>query len=306
MRAERKAHSAHVRLYVVGVVSLSALLAAWIVRHWGAPQWRDALFFLTVASFANVIGRVDVPLGGLSLVEEDKSRGIPLAPGFIVLVTAAYVTRPSTAIAVASVSAATELLVPESRHPLKLLFNRSQEVIYVGTASVAYWSIRDLVNGVSGAFLAAAIAALIAVVLNHSLVGLVVALDRRVAMKEVIRRMAWPAPLSLGFGLVALLIATLYAELGAASALFFFMPLTALRVVREAKMSLDAAVQRTVTDFARAVDEKDPYTYMHSDRVAMITVELHRELGPVRTNWRGDGRARFCTTSERSLCRQRF
>lgn len=268
-----------VRLYVLVVACVAGAICYWVGLQWGAPRWGQVAFFLAVATFANLVGRVEVPLGGLTLVEEDKPRGIPLAPGFIVLVTAAYATRPSTAVAVASLAAAAELLVADRRHPLKLIFNRAQEVVYVGAGSVAYWAIRSIVTGVFGAFLAAATAALLAVVLNHLLVGLVVALDRRVAMSEVIRRMAWPAPLSLGFGLIALLIATLYTELGALSALFLFMPLTALRVVREAKMSLDTAIQRTVIDFARAVDEKDPYTYRHSDRVAMITVELHRELG---------------------------
>jgi putative nucleotidyltransferase with HDIG domain len=268
-----------VRLYVLTVAGVAAMTWIWTVQTSGTPSWGQAAFFCVVATLANLVGRVEVPLGGLTLVEEDKPRGIPLAPGFIVLVTAAYATRPSTAVAVASLAVAAELLVAERRHPLKLIFNRAQEVVYVGAASLAYWGIRGLISGVSGAFVAAATAALLAVVLNHLLVGLVVALDRRVAMSEVVRRMAWPAPLSLGFGLIALLIATLYVELGALSALFLFMPLTALRVVREAKMSLDAAIQRTVTDFARAVDEKDPYTYRHSDRVAMITVELHRELG---------------------------
>lgn len=280
MRAERHGvHSRVIQAYVAVVTFCAALLAAFALSHWGAPSWGSVAFFVGVATFANRIGRVEVPLGGLTVVDQDKPPGIPLAPGFIVLITAAYATRPSTAVTVAALAAFAELMESGRRHPLKLVFNRSQEVVYVGSASFIYWGLRALVPGVAGAFLSAAVAALIAVVLNHLLVGLVIALDRGVSMSEVVRRMSWPAPLSLGFGLVALLVATLYTEFGWGSALFLFMPLTALRVVREAKMSLDAAIERTVTDFARAVDDKDPYTRRHSDRVATITVELHRELG---------------------------
>jgi putative nucleotidyltransferase with HDIG domain len=243
------------------------------------PVWRDAAFFWVVVGLANLVGRVEVPLGGLTLVEEDKPRSIPLAPGFIVLVTAAYATRPSTAILVGCLSEIPELVKPDRRDALKFVFNTGQQTLYVGASSLAFWGTRSLVDGGVGAFIAAALAALLAVALNHLFVGSVVVLERGVSVWETVRRMAWPAPLSLGFGLVALLIATLYTDVGPVSALFLFMPLTALRVVREAKMGLDAAIQRTVTDFARAVDEKDPYTYRHSDRVAMITVELHRELG---------------------------
>lgn len=280
MRAERHGvHSRVIQAYVLVVAICAVSLAIFALSYWGAPSWGSVAFFVAVATFANRIGRVEVPLGGLTLVEQDKPPGIPLAPGFIVLITAAYATRPSTAVTVAGLAAIAELLESGRRHPLKLVFNRSQEAVYVAAASFVYWGLRALVPGVAGAFVSAAVAALVAVVLNHLLVGLVVALDRGVSMTEVIRRMSWPAPLSLGFGIIALLVATLYTEFGWDSALFLFMPLTALRVVREAKMSLDAAIERTVTDFARAVDDKDPYTRRHSDRVATITVELHRELG---------------------------
>jgi putative nucleotidyltransferase with HDIG domain len=269
-------------VYILFVFAVSTALVFWTVPRSGKPSALDLLFFWLVAGLANLIGRVEVPVAGLSLLEEDKPRGIPLAPGFIVLVTAAFATRPSTAILVGLLSEIPELLKPERRNAAKFVFNSAQQAIYVGASSLAFWALRASVPGAAGGFAAAAAAGLLAVVLNHLLVGGVVALEHRVAIGEIVRRMAWPAPLSVGFGLVALLIAALYSEFGAVSALFLFMPLTALRVVREAKMSLDAAVERAITDFARAVDEKDPYTYRHSDRVAMIAVELHRELGTSR------------------------
>lgn len=280
MRAERRpTYSAVVTLYFLACVGIALLLGSWVLSTHGLPNWVDVGFFWVVASLANIIGRVEVPLGSLRVVDGDTPQGIPLAPGFIVLVTAAYATRPSTAITVAIIPALSELIKAERRTPLRLAFNTAQESIYVGVASIAFWAVRDNASGIVGSFAAAFVGALLAVALNHLLVGIGVALIQRVAFKEVVRRMAWPAPLSLGFGLIALLIASLYVRFGPVSTLFLFMPLTALRVVREAKLSLDAAIKRTLTDFARAVDEKDPYTYRHSDRVAMMTVELHKELG---------------------------
>jgi putative nucleotidyltransferase with HDIG domain len=252
------------------------------LRTSSAPDWSDAVFFWAVATLANFIGRIEVQLGGLAglaLVRGDRPpRGIPLAPGFIVLITAAYATRLSTALLVAAFAALTDY----RRGLLRLFFNSAQEILYVGGAAFVYMGLRTLLSGVPGAFVAAAIAAFVAIALNHLFVGFAVSLDQGVPITEVVTRMAWPAPLSLGFGLIALLIATLFTEFGAISAVFLFMPLTALRVVREAKMNLDAATDQTIANFARAVDEKDPYTYHHSDRVATITAELHRELGTSR------------------------
>lgn len=76
-----------------------------------------------------------------------------------------------------------------------------------------------------------------------------------------------------------MMIATLYMRYGGIAALFFFMPLAALRFVRQAKLGLDAARDDAILRFVRAVEEKDPYTFRHSERVAEITVALHRELG---------------------------
>ena len=148
MRAERQpTYSAVVRLYVVVVVTTAALLAAWVISRYGSPVWSDSAFFWVVASLANIIGRVDVPLGSLRLVDDDKAPGIPLAPGFIVLVTAAYATQPSTAIAVALIPALSELVKAERRAPLRLAFNTAQESIYVGAASIAFWGLRGTVPG---------------------------------------------------------------------------------------------------------------------------------------------------------------
>jgi putative nucleotidyltransferase with HDIG domain len=122
----------------------------------------------------------------------------------------------------------------------------------------------------------------IALALNTVMVAGVVALERGATLGEVVRRMTWTIPHSFGFGLIALMIATLYKEFGAASAVFLFMPLAVLRFVRQAKITLDEARNQTITEFVRAVEAKDPYTYRHSERVATIAVALHRELGARR------------------------
>jgi putative nucleotidyltransferase with HDIG domain len=280
LRAEsRTRYSVGVRLRVLVLTSAAIALAVWVFSAWGPPAVASVIFFVLAAAIAELAGRVELPIGGLRVLHGESAPGVPLAPGFIVLVTAAFATRPSTALVVAMLADLPELLRPDQRNLIKRVFNAAQQAIYVGCASAVFVGLTALLDNALGLFVAAIAGALVAVLLNHVLVAVVVAAEHRVAMTEVLRRTAWPAPLSIGFGLVALLIATLYGEFGFVSALFLFMPLSALRVVRGAKLALDAATKRTLTDFARAVDEKDPYTYFHSDRVAMVTTELHRELG---------------------------
>jgi putative nucleotidyltransferase with HDIG domain len=280
VRAERRTDNRFldVRVYVGVTVLLACALGVLVFARWGLPNWSDAAFFWCINATSLFVGRIEVPVGGLSLTSNEKSRGVMLSPGFVVLLTAAYATNPPTALLVALVPALPELIKKDDRGVLRLVFNSSQEAIYIGVASVIFVQVRDL-EGVATVFGAAMVAAVAGLGLNTVFVAGVVALDRGVTLKEVAGRMTWTIPHSIAFGVIALMVATLYAEFGPVSALFLFMPLAILRFVRQAKIGLDFERERALTGFVRGVEEKDPYTYRHSERVASMTVELHRELG---------------------------
>lgn len=275
MRKRRK-QSDGFALYTVLIVALGAALAWWSTSRWGQPAWGHVAFFWVFNTLADYLGTVDVPIARLSLVEDDARSGARLSPGFVVLFTAALATAPPTAIAVAFLPSILELLKRRDRRVLKLVFNSAQAAIYVGVASVVF----DVL-GSSGvpAFVAAAAVAVVAYVLNTLLVAGALALMSGMTWKDIARRMTWTIPHTVAFGLVIVMVATLYKEFGPISAVFLFMPLAALRFVRQAKLGLDGARDNALLGFVRAVEEKDPYTFRHSERVAEITVALHRELG---------------------------
>lgn len=280
MPAERKARTkrAGVKWVVASAVVLASSIAALATQRWGVPELDQLLFFWLLHSLT-LLDRVEVPVERLSLLREEAPRGVVLSPGFIVLLTAAFATSPSTAIAVALVPALPAVLGREGRDALRILFNSAQEAVYVGAAAALFATIRSAGPDVLSSFVAAAGAALVALVLNTVFVAVVVAVDRGISLGEILRRMTWTAPHSIGFGLIALMIATVYGEHGPVAAVFLFMPLAALRVARRAKLQLDGAREKTILDFVHAVEAKDPYTFRHSERVAAIVVELHRELG---------------------------
>jgi putative nucleotidyltransferase with HDIG domain len=280
MRAERRPRKSRALFAFVGLVSGVALtLAFGTYQHYGSPSWFDVGFFLIIVGAINLHGRMVVPMGGLALVrEEEGPRGLQLAPGFIILVTAAFATKPSTAITVAALSELPELLKRDRRNPLKFIFNVAQQATYVGAASIVFATIRGL-DGPPAAFAGAAAGAVVAQSLNTLLVAGVVSLSDRVDWKDALRQMTWIIPHSFGFGFVALMVATLYGSSGPLGAIFLIMPLFATRIVRQAKLGLDKQREDTLTEFVRAVEAKDPYTFRHSERVASITIELHKELG---------------------------
>jgi hypothetical protein len=183
--------------------------------------------------------------------------------------------------------------IPElwRRGKLRAFFNAAQVSIYGSLASAVFiWTRDSLDNRIVSALLGAALAALVAVALNHSLVAGAMSLETGRRIRGVWRELAWPAPHSLAFGLAALLVAVLYWEVGAPAVLFMLAPFFVIRRVRYGKLELEAAHERTLWAFVRAVEVKDEYTSTHSERVAEITVLLHQELGAseetLRERWR--------------------
>jgi putative nucleotidyltransferase with HDIG domain len=278
--AERKTgkRSVSTLTFVASVVLAALGVGACVYGRWGAPDWSEVLFFWGLHGLT-LFERVEVPVERLTLVRSGPSREVRLSSGFVVLLTAAFATSPATAYSVAVVPAISALFDRDQRRPLKLVFNSAQEAVYVGVAAAVFSMVRTLPVEFPVSFVAATVGAIVATSLNTGLVAGVVAMDRGVSLREVARRMTWTLPHSIAFGLIALMIATLYRDFGGIAAIFLFMPLAALRVARQAKLQLDRAREQTVTDFIRAVEEKDHYTYRHSERVAAIVVELHRELG---------------------------
>lgn len=278
MTSRVRLRSGRVYAYVVLVLALALLLTTWSLAEFGLPSWSVFAFFWAVHSLA-VLDRVEVPVTRMALVREDKPRGVNLSPGFAVLMTVAFAGSVPTALLVALVPAVPALLKRTDRDVTKLVFNSAQECIYTGLAAIFFDSIQELTASGLALFLAAAIASVVALSVNSALVAGVISLERKVAIDEVLRRMTWTIPHSIVFGLVALLIAGAFNSFGPLGACFLFLPLAAMRFARHSKVSLDASKEEALMEFVRAVDAKDPYTVRHSERVAAICVDLHRELG---------------------------
>lgn len=266
-----------IRLYVAAtaVAGLATALAA--MRLSAAPSWRTVAFFYALHLLA-LASAVEVPIGGVSSTPRPQ-RAMTLSPGFIVLLTAVFTGNPLTAVLVALVPSLPVSKWRERPDIARLIFNSTQEAISFGGAAFVFAVVRDATGGVFGLFASAIAAAVTASTLNTLIVAGIVAIDRKMAIADVLRRMAWTITHSLSFALAALLVSTLYVRLGPASAVFLFMPLAALRFVRRSKLDLDEAHEQAIREFVRAVERKDPYTRNHSERVAEITVAIHRQLG---------------------------
>jgi hypothetical protein len=117
-------------------------------------------------------------------------------------------------------------------------------------------------------------------VLNNGLVAMIVSLTSGLSLRRTwAGSMSWLTLSQLGYGLMGLLLAHLYDEMGPASAVFFLAPLLVARQAFDNYAQQREAYDSTVRAFAQAVETKDFYTRGHSERVSRVAEMIAREHG---------------------------
>jgi HD-GYP domain-containing protein (c-di-GMP phosphodiesterase class II) len=98
-------------------------------------------------------------------------------------------------------------------------------------------------------------------------------------------RRVWVGSLSpivvayVGYGMLGLLMAELYEEVGVVAALLFLSPLLVARAAFANYAELRKTYDSTVKALVQAVETKDYYTRGHSERVSGVTEMIAREWG---------------------------
>jgi hypothetical protein len=255
-----------VAVYVAAVAAGALGFVVWLGARWGPPAIGAVLFFWALHIFAESAA-LHLPAGTLSA-------------GYLVLMTCAFSSPPTTAAVVGALSAVSLLEWRERRETIRIVFNAGQGAFYTGGASAMFWIVRGAGHVRPDTLIAATVAAaLVALLLNTGLVAGALSLERHRRVAGVWRELVWPAPNYIGFAFAALMVGSLYREWGPLAAVFLVTPLLVLRVAHRGYTELEDAHVRTLRAFVRAVELKDPYTRGHSERVAEIALELFQELG---------------------------
>jgi hypothetical protein len=155
-----------------------------------------------------------------------------------------------------------------------LLFNCSQYLLASAAAAYVYVAIGG------GAAKPVAFVAAISVfaLINYTLVIPQIVLNLQVPLRAVWADV-WPvAPNYFAFGLLGVLIGSLYRSLGWVTLPLVIVPAAIARNVLSSFMDLREAQDATVRVFIRAIEAKDPYTAGHTERVAKYAVYIGEEL----------------------------
>ena len=171
------------------------------------------------------------------------------------------------------------------------LYNRLQDAVAIAVAAYAYYAVKHYtavkiasINLTEGIALIVAGTAIFLV--NLGLLSLVLALDTQTPFRKIWRENF--SPVSLSYALltpVALLFARLYTadpplvgRWGGWAVILFLIPLYYARYHWDELVKMKAALAATIETLVNALDARDSYTRLHSERVAAISRSLAEAL----------------------------
>ncbi len=258
------------RAYVVAVVGAALVALIWSLVTYDA-SWADLVTFVVLFAVTSAYGKSTI-------------NGISLTVGFIVGLAAVASLGPAGACVVGAGG-----IFARSRErkltPTKRVFNAAQLALAGLVSALVYQFEGGPVGHITaqhfpGVFFATFVAAAAYYVVNNTLVAGIVQLTSHLSvMRFWLASLAPTAVAYLGYGLLGLVLATLYAEVGVLAAVLLLAPLLIARSTFANYVELREAYDSTVRSLMQAVETKDYYTRGHSERVSRVAEMIAREWG---------------------------
>jgi hypothetical protein len=167
---------------------------------------------------------------------------------------------------------------------LRIGFNSGQLAVSAAVAAGAYAGATTLLSATfpdPAAIAAIALASVVYVLVNHLLVGVVVALASGEPLRSALSSVLQVGWLQGPYVGIAILAAALLRAGGVGPALLVLLalPVMIARSGLVAFQKTDEAYDRLVRSFVTAIEVKDLYTRGHSERVSELSVHVAEELG---------------------------
>lgn len=225
-------------------------------------------------------------LHGLATHYATRSVNLSVSVGFIVSLASGAVLGPWGAGLVGLAGVLNPALPPA--RSAKRMFNAAQFSLSSLVAGATFMLVlgsdpsRHLITDspVARVIAAAMLASLAYYVVNFLLVGGVVSMTTGVTLRGVWAGSVSPIVVAyVGYGLLGLLMAELYQEIGTIAAVLFLAPLLVARTAFANYAELRRTYDSTVRALVQAVETKDYYTRGHSERVSRVTELIARESG---------------------------
>lgn len=255
-----------VRLYVAATIAGAIAVLAAASSRFESTAWISLLFFAALSIIAEVF---PVPL----------PRGGAVSVSFATNFAAIMVCGPAAAWIGAMDGAANALR--RRAGFVKIAFNTAQVVVTVGLAGLVYQCTGGQVGGprLLEDALPMISSALVYFLVNASIVTGIIAVSEALPFRVV-----WSGNISgvlrnyLALAPLGYLIAAAYPHIGMFGTTLFFIPLLLARYSFQEYIKMKDLYAGTVRGLAAALEAKDKYTRGHSDRVALYSAAIARQL----------------------------
>jgi HD-GYP domain-containing protein (c-di-GMP phosphodiesterase class II) len=265
-------------LYIGGLFGAFAV-AVWLLSHLASDarfQVRDLIFWASLAIWSNYF---DVRLPIKATVTHNSILAVAIA-----LLFPAWLAPLMVAVSYVS----SELGKPKYRW-YKDLFNRIQLGLSTAVAAWIWHLSKDLTLSLGGLSFTPVLGTLAMsfgyLLVNISTVALVIHLSSGVSLRKIwLENFGWASGTLVVLSPIALFMAEAYqvdliGNWGGFSVLMVMVLLYFSRYYWEEKMKLKESFDNTIEMMVLTLDAKDPYTRLHSERVAAIAIDLAKSLG---------------------------
>ncbi|MEO6714004.1 MAG: HD-GYP domain-containing protein [Mycobacteriales bacterium] len=248
----------------------SAAVVAGVFSAFHVTRWADVLVFAVLFTAADRFRSTATTLTSVSM-----------SVSFIVGLAAIFVTGAYGGCLVALLGG----IMTNDRDWPRRLFNPSQYAVTALSAGAAFslFNIQGegLVTAPLWQLVAATItAALTNYVVSPTLIAVIVSLTTGLSVRRVwSTSFSWAAFGYMGYGVLGLLLAVLWTDLGVVAAIVLMLPLLVARAAFANYAEQRATYDATVRALVQAVETKDYYTRGHSERVSLIAERIARESG---------------------------
>jgi putative nucleotidyltransferase with HDIG domain len=254
--------------WYIGLVVVAAIASSVVSALSFDRDWPDAVALLIFFGLAN------------ARLARTADRNVGVTVSFVIAIAAIIVVGPFGACVVG-------LAAVSSQVPLvKRVFNGAQFAISSLVSGAAYVAAggqlgADILDvGFARAVATTLIATLVFYLVNMFLVGGIVSLTTGKALRRVWRSsLSWMMVAYCGYGMLGLLLAVLWIDLGVLAPVVLMVPLLVARSAFANYAEHRSAYDSTVRALVQAVETKDYYTRGHSERVAMLAERIAREAG---------------------------
>jgi hypothetical protein len=264
------------KFFLIKLSLTAVLLSIYIVRFYSFSPDLDFLIFVTLTIIAESLVIFTPRKGGVTL-------------GFGVILPVSVIYGPYGAIISAAMGTMLAVYKMDNKYKhilnielYKTVGNTANYVISAGLSSIVYFTLNSGtgISAILNSILIMLITSVVFIASNMTITGMFI-----IKLTDFEPREVWKenfsglVPNVLGVSAISIIITMAYLNFGIESIIILFFPYLLIRYSFQLVFDMRQSYLNTIKALSSALEEKDPYTKGHSERVEKYSAMLAKESG---------------------------